>query len=379
MRKLAILVAGMTLCIAACLTGSVTFAIPLANRGQTAPAQPAVRPAASIDTISSNGIDPQAISLYWTTTSDVCFDNYTLGYSTAGSNGPWYIWDVFTSSADTSGVILGVTPGTTYWWSIFDYDCLGHQQGNAYQATQPSVPTLSVTEPTETSATLSWGNPASYGGGLAFASYSVTESINGVTSVVDTISVSTNTGYSATGLSLSTVYSFYIVTTDTASGSAFTASRTSTVSITTPAPLAASSSANPATINTGQSVALTCTASGGVSPYTYAWTFGDTQTGSGASPTHSYGSAGTFTATCTVTDAHGLVASSSVIITVNPTVAGLPAAEGYAVIGGSIAAVVIILAVVALLVLRRRKARRPPPQPYSQTPPASQPPGPPAQ
>jgi PKD repeat protein len=52
---------------------------------------------------------------------------------------------------------------------------------------------------------------------------------------------------------------------------------------------------------------------------TYAWSYGDGQTGTGASPAHTYAAAGTFDATVTVTDEHGLSASAIVTITVgNP-------------------------------------------------------------
>jgi|GEM_PF-2978799 len=50
-------------------------------------------------------------------------------------------------------------------------------------------------------------------------------------------------------------------------------------------------------------VAFTSSASGGIPPYTYAWTFGDGGTSTEASPHHTYASPGTYEARLTVTDA----------------------------------------------------------------------------
>jgi len=51
---------------------------------------------------------------------------------------------------------------------------------------------------------------------------------------------------------------------------------------------------------------------------TYAWSFGDGSTGTGAIANHTYSSSGNYTATLTVTDNNGAVSSTSVAITVNP-------------------------------------------------------------
>ena len=54
----------------------------------------------------------------------------------------------------------------------------------------------------------------------------------------------------------------------------------------------------------------------------YAWTFGDSSSGSGVMATHTYTAAGTYTATLTVTDAQGAQNSISVMVTV--TAAAMP-------------------------------------------------------
>lgn len=49
---------------------------------------------------------------------------------------------------------------------------------------------------------------------------------------------------------------------------------------------------------------------------TYAWNFGDSATGTGASPSHTYSSVGTYTVSLTVTDTSGLTNSTSLKLTV---------------------------------------------------------------
>lgn len=63
-------------------------------------------------------------------------------------------------------------------------------------------------------------------------------------------------------------------------------------------------------------VSFSASASGGTAPYSFGWTFGDGTTGTGASASHVYTSAGTYTAIATVTDAVGATASSSTVIMV---------------------------------------------------------------
>ena len=64
------------------------------------------------------------------------------------------------------------------------------------------------------------------------------------------------------------------------------------------------------TFAAGNTIQFSATPTGGTSPYTYAWAFGDGSTGTGQTPTHVYLSAGTVNPTVTITDSKGLTNSS---------------------------------------------------------------------
>src|SRR2546426_801725 len=83
-----------------------------------------------------------------------------------------------------------------------------------------------------------------------------------------------------------------------------------TVSVSAPpAPLGATVNAPRRAADVGQSVSFTCSATGGTAPYSYAWTFGDGNTGSGPAVSHVYQSAGAMTVTCTATDSASATAA----------------------------------------------------------------------
>jgi YVTN family beta-propeller protein len=88
---------------------------------------------------------------------------------------------------------------------------------------------------------------------------------------------------------------------------------------------------------------------------------------------------GTFTVEVIVLDANGFKVTRNATLTVDAQVLGLPAAEGYAVIGGGIALVAVVAAVVSLVLLNRRKRKAPhtPFQPQSSPPQTTQSSGPP--
>ncbi len=70
----------------------------------------------------------------------------------------------------------------------------------------------------------------------------------------------------------------------------------------------------------GQQITFSATASGGTSPYSFAWSFGDTTSGSGNLVTHTYSSSGYFQVTLTVTDSAGLTGkyAQTLSVQVNP-------------------------------------------------------------
>src|SRR2546426_828650 len=119
--------------------------------------------------------------------------------------------------------------------------------------------------------------------------------------------------YSAGG-----IYSPAVTATDSLGGTKVT--QTQTVSVTAPpAPLGASVSAPRQAADVGQSVSFTCSATGGAAPYSYGWTFGDGNTGSGPAVNHVYQSAGAMTVTCTATDSASASAAASKSVDVSPS------------------------------------------------------------
>jgi PKD repeat protein len=86
------------------------------------------------------------------------------------------------------------------------------------------------------------------------------------------------------------------------------------------ATLAAVAAGSPTLGDAPLAVNFTGTPSGGTSPYTYSWSFGDATPASvGQNPSHTYASAGSFSARMTVTDGTGATALSNTVgVTVSP-------------------------------------------------------------
>ena len=92
----------------------------------------------------------------------------------------------------------------------------------------------------------------------------------------------------------------------------------------TPFPLPVANAGVDKIVNEGSSVSFTGSASGGATPFTYAWDFGDGTTASGSlTPTKTYADNGIYTVRLTVTDAQGRSSQDTAVVTVNnvaPTV-----------------------------------------------------------
>lgn len=103
---------------------------------------------------------------------------------------------------------------------------------------------------------------------------------------------------------------------------------TSNVTITVNAvgnPLTATASSVPTTERSPLNVAFSGTGTGGTPPYTYSWNFGDgSVTSTAQNPSHTYNTAGTYTAMLTLTDSAspGHTATSAASITASP-IAGM--------------------------------------------------------
>jgi len=140
-----------------------------------------------------------------------------------------------------------------------------------------------------------------------------------LTGTGDLASCSTSVGTAAVG-SLS-VSATYLGDSTHNAGSAIT-----TVDVVPPPspPLAADFAFSPASPFMGQTVNFTATATGGSSPYSYSWSFGDGSTGSGNIVSHAYESANTYSVVLVATDANGTTVSDTkvlaVIVTPNPPI-----------------------------------------------------------
>ncbi len=84
-----------------------------------------------------------------------------------------------------------------------------------------------------------------------------------------------------------------------------------------PPSLTVSFTYTPTPISVGTSVTFTGSVTGGTSPYTFSWNFGDGSTSSINPTTHSYGSSGAYSVTLSVTDSVGNTGSATNTLTIS--------------------------------------------------------------
>lgn len=118
-------------------------------------------------------------------------------------------------------------------------------------------------------------------------------------------------------------------------------------------PISVTVSVDPTSGMAPLSVFFNCTPTGGAGPYTYAWTFGDGGTSTSKDPSHTYSTAGNYTAKVIVTDSESHTENWTTIIVVTPP----PSSGNYLdmVAAGMLLAVVMAAAgSFAFLYLRKR-------------------------
>jgi PKD domain len=299
------------------------------------PAGAASRAPAAAPVLTSAGQSPAAIGLNWTDTASTPFTNYTVEEASLASGWMFSVVTIITSQGTTSYVASGVSPGVQYAWQVtenyltcFTVFCTPTSQTtNVLNLTQPSVAFLNDTAVTATGATLLWTNNASYGPLVSFDQYALYEEKNGqAPALLTMISTEATLRYVATLVSGAS-YTFYVETSDCApgcagSGAALSVTQSDLLTVGTPQPLSVTVFAQRTTINLGQPDYFTCTPTGGMSPFSYRWDFGNgTFVGGPASESVTLGALALQIVTCRVTDSQPSSASGAVDVQVNPALA----------------------------------------------------------
>lgn len=330
----------LAVALALALTLAVVAVAP-PRAATSGPAATTLRASSSALTLGADGISPLTLSLVWTRTADGCFHAYTLKYATS-AGGAWSVLETLLNADTVTQYVTGLVPGETTWWQVDDTDCsLAAASSNVVAVTQPHVAVLAAANVGGSSVDLSWTNDAHYGGAVGFVNYRVMKSTaGGPYEMAAVISASTTRSVHLSGLAPSTDYAFVVNTTDRCLGcAAYTPSTTESnaVSVTTAVGIQAAVSQDLPVADVGMEVTFTCTASNGVAPYAYAWSFGDGVAGYGPTVAHAYASAGTKTVTCTATDATGGLAHGTLAQTVSPAlhVTALSGVEAV-VVGGTV-------------------------------------------
>src|SRR5207247_10168195 len=98
---------------------------------------------------------------------------------------------------------------------------------------------------------------------------------------------------------------------------AYGVSTASTQTVNVVASLGASLTFSPSPPHAGDNIIFVAYTPGGVQPYNYSWSFGDSTIGSGSPVSHIYQSDGSYTLILTVTDANNQPASATETLAVN--------------------------------------------------------------
>jgi Zn-dependent metalloprotease/chitodextrinase len=162
-------------------------------------------------TLLASGTTENSTNLSWIASTDnVSVTGYNIYQGTT----------LIGSSTSTSYSVVGLTPSTTYSFSVKAKDAAGNLSIESNVVTEttlvhvpdttaPTAPTLTATGTTSTSTNLSWTGATDNIGVTAYEIYQGTTLKTTITS----------TSFTITGLSAATAYSFYIVAKDAAGNS----------------------------------------------------------------------------------------------------------------------------------------------------------------
>lgn len=242
--------------------------------------------------------------------SNVTETSFTLSWNASTDNVGVTGYDIYqdgsflASTANTSYDVTGLSASTTYAYYVKAKDAAGNVSAasNTLDVTTddppdteaPTAPSnLSSSNVTENSVDLSWTASTDNVGVAGYDIYKDGAYLANTSS----------TNYTVTGLSASTTYEFYVKAKD-AAGNVSAASNT--IDVTTLAgnipPVA--DAGGPYSGDEGTAITFDGTGSSDADgdALTYNWDFGDGATGTGATPSHTYPTAGSYTATLTVSD-----------------------------------------------------------------------------
>ncbi len=232
-----------------------------------------------------------------------------------------YLWTVTLSGGGSasgdytsSGNQITFNTGGAYSVTVkvVDEDGLSASISAIITVNAPLSITISAVTPTtvDNGQTVTFSNSVSGGTGTYTVGYSVSSLGGGIKFGAYSISGNTIT------FSLAGQYDVSSVVTDSLGD---TVTSTNSITVTVNALPTVSISPSSTTIDTGNSVTFTNTTVNGTQPYTYIWSYPSGQGITQAGNTFTFADTGNFTITLTVVDSVGVVASSSALITVNPS------------------------------------------------------------
>lgn len=256
--------------------------------------------------------------------------NYAGSCIDASTWGGWTLWiaGYWSPCAESPAPSTGVLSSYTFWqWcSTNDYATMDPADQDIYSGTVsslvsgysfgsagPTAPTVSYAmHDNTTNAALSCGGTFAAGNSIEFTAtvtggtppytYAWSFGYGGKGSTAVVTHVYTQAGTVTPLLNVTDANS---LTGSTGAGCTFT--------VTAPATLTVTASGTPTSGTAPLLVTFSCTPAGGTGGNTYAWTFGDGTTSTAQNPTHSYTTAGTYSATVKVTDSGGASATSTAI------------------------------------------------------------------